>query len=42
MILIIYYSKFFGATSWHLDAGGGVMLLDVEMAFGHWWRCYVA
>jgi hypothetical protein len=27
---------------WHFDAGGGVMLLDVEMAVGHWWWCYFA
>ena len=23
-------------------AGGDVMLLDVEMAVGRWWCCYVA
>jgi hypothetical protein len=37
MILIIYYSQFFESLSWHLDAGGDVKLLDVEMAVGRWW-----
>ena len=37
MILIINYYSFFEAVSWHLDADDGVMLLDVEMAVGHWW-----
>ena len=36
MILIIYYSYFFEAVSWHLDAGGDDMYLDVEVAVGRW------
>jgi hypothetical protein len=27
---------------WHLVAGGGVINLEIEMAFGRYWRCYVA
>jgi hypothetical protein len=34
MILIIYYSQFFEAVSLHLDPGGGVTWLDVEMTVG--------
>ena len=37
MILINYYSNFFEAVSWHFDAGGGVILLGVEMVVGRWW-----
>ena len=29
-------------VKWQLDAGVNAMFLDVEIAYGRWWRCYVA